>query len=483
MFPSGSGDGTRRVLRVGVLSPVSHLGSIETQEFVSSMVHYNLFERPYAPPAGGGAPEPVLFDGPLTREPGGGAFGLLSGALRPGIVFSDGTPMTPQHVVSALSRSGSLADQASVSLRDGRIAFQLKRPNPRFDLVLSQMYCSVGIDRPGGPIGSGPFTVAPDATPDRMHLVKNARYRGTVLVDDLWFICYPPTGDHRPERLLRALDDGLVDFSNVLSRDDVSRLKNVRKTFQPGASTAILYFNTEHASLREAAVRRALAMAINRDEIARASYSNALAFTAASVLPPALESAQGSVRHNPDRAHDELVRLGASFPPRMRLLQVWGPRPYLPHPRPVSDLIVKQLRALGLTIDVVETRDSAEFYEVVARGDYDFALAGWIADTSDPADFLEALLSSELVPEPNRVLTTRSNLSRLRSPVIDAALKRHRDSPTIDNRAAVLALAHSEAPFVPLMYGPTIYVNSRRVRNFTPPAIGFPNFAQIEIVD
>src|SRR5262249_34237866 len=103
--------------------------------------------------------------------------------------------------------------------------------------------------------------------------------------------------------------------------------------------------------------------------------------------------------------------------------------------------------------------------------------------TADPADFFEVLLSSETVPEPGRAHSVRSNLARLRNSAIDAALKRHRDSPTVDHRAAVLALIQSEAPFVPLMYGPTIYVHSRRVRNFTPPAIGFPNFANIEVVD
>src|SRR5262245_29165847 len=246
MISSAGGDAAKKVLRVGVLSPVSHLGSIETQEFVSSMVHFQVFERPYAPPVGGSSPEPVLFEGPLVPERGS-PHGTYSGALRPGIVFSDGTPMTAQHVAAALVRSGSLADQTSVSVREGRVCFQLKRPNPRFDLVLTQNFCGITLDRPGGLIGSGPFVVASDATPEKMHLARNPHYRERVRLDDLYFLCYPPTADHRPERLLRALDDGLVEFSNVLSRDDVSRLKNVRKTFQPGASTAILFFNTERA--------------------------------------------------------------------------------------------------------------------------------------------------------------------------------------------------------------------------------------------
>ena len=130
MIPSSTGDQPKKVLRVGVLSPVSHLGAIETQEFVSTMVHFQIFERPYAPPVGGSAPEPQLFDGPLVVERGGGGHGTLTAALRPGIVFSDGTPMTAHHVASALSRSGSLTDQAQVSVREGRVCFQLRRANP-----------------------------------------------------------------------------------------------------------------------------------------------------------------------------------------------------------------------------------------------------------------------------------------------------------------------------------------------------------------
>jgi ABC-type transport system substrate-binding protein len=423
----------------------------------------------------------VLFDGPLARDLDRGTHGTYSAGLRPGIRFSDGTPMTVQHVVASLGRSESLREQAQVAARGDRIVFQLRRENPRFDLVLTQGYCGITLDRGGRLLGSGPFVVAPDATAERMRLLKNPNYRAPVSLDEVIFIVHPPTAEQRPERLLRALDDGQVDFCSVLSRDDVSRLQNVRKTFQPGASTAILYFNTERPSLTDAAVRRALAMAINRDEIARLSYSNALAFTATGLLPPALDTSRDGVRHSLEKAQEELLRAGVAFPSRLRLLQMFGPRPYLPHPRAVSDLIVKQLRPLGLHIDVVESRDAGEFWDTIARADYDLAVAGWIADTADPADFLETLLSSEQVPEVGRGNVIRSNFSRLRSAPMDAALKRHREHPTVDNRAAVVALVREEAPLVPLMYGPTIFVQSRRVRNFTPPPVGMPSFANVEL--
>jgi hypothetical protein len=102
-------DGSRKVLRVGTLTPMGHVGSLDSQELVNSMVNWQIYERPYAPPsAAGRPPDPVLFDGPLARDLDRGTHGTYSAGLRPGIRFSDGTPMTVQHVVASLGRSPAL---------------------------------------------------------------------------------------------------------------------------------------------------------------------------------------------------------------------------------------------------------------------------------------------------------------------------------------------------------------------------------------
>src|SRR5687767_4534712 len=87
-----------KVLRVGVLNPVKTLDPRDAQDTVSVFVLAQIFEPPYAPPADAETPpRPLVFDGPLRRE-GERDGRVWSGHVRPGILFSDGTPVTPQHV-------------------------------------------------------------------------------------------------------------------------------------------------------------------------------------------------------------------------------------------------------------------------------------------------------------------------------------------------------------------------------------------------
>jgi ABC-type transport system substrate-binding protein len=94
-----------------------------------------------------------------------------------------------------------------------------------------------------------------------------------------------------------------------------------------------------------------------------------------------------------------------------------------------------------------------------AAGRFDLALAGGIADTPDPADFYEALLWSKRLSGENH-----ANNSRWNHAPTDAALLRFRSDPSEDNRGAIQAIMTSEVPFVPLVYGHTTVVHSRRLR-------------------
>lgn len=81
-----------------------------------------------------------------------------------------------------------------------------------------------------------------------------------------------------------------------------------------------------------------------------------------------------------------------------------------------------------LTSATVKTDD---FMTTLAGGRFDLALAGWIADTTDPADFYDALLWSRSIGDENG-----SNNSRWNDPATDDALARFRVQPTEENASA-----------------------------------------------
>jgi peptide/nickel transport system substrate-binding protein len=466
-----------KTLRVGVLTPVNTLNPREALEFVSQLVVAQVCEAPFAQPAAGRVPEPVLFQERL-RQDGSTEY---SAAVRSEVRFSDGTLLTARHVVDSLSRVAALREQAEVEARGERVVFRLARPNARLDLVLAQRFCGVALESRGTLSGTGPYMVAPGSTPDRTRLVRNPHSRRMAAIDEIVIQVYPPDAQGRPEALLVALEAGEVDFTNVLSREDIMRLKNVRRLTEPGSSTAILYFNTERPGLDDPRVRRAIALSIDRLEIAKLFYATATAFAATHLMPPMLGRGNDGLTHDASKARTLLTAPDVRKPERLSILLIFGPRPYLPNPRKVGEFIAAQIDKLGIAADIVPTGNLQEYRDRVQRGEYDLVLAGWVADTLDPVDFLETMLSSESIPVPERKTMFGGNLSRWRSPESEKDLALLRQEPSEEVRARLLKRIADEVPLLPLMYGPTIYAHSWRVKNFTAAPLGIPSFAELDL--
>lgn len=466
------------VLNVGLISAVQTLNPLEAQDFVSAMAVCQIFDTPYATPLKTEAAKPLLFSEPLQTSEDGL---VMSAPVRSGVRFSDGTALTAKHVAESLNRSAPLREQAAVETDGDRVVFRLKRPNGRFDLVLTQTYTAVTLETNGTLLGSGPYMPAPDATAKVMRLVRNPHSAVESALDEVVFTCYPPDEDGRPTALSRALEAGEVHFSNVLHRDDVKSLKNVHKSFELGNSSALLYFNTERPSLADVRARRAIAAAIDRLELARNSHVHALAHTAKSILPSIMSGWRDGLKFDLRKAKASIEELGEQAPKRLKLLVIFGPRPYLPHPIASARYIADQLAKIGIEAEIKQTRDSKDYYQAVTEGDYDMVLSGWLADTADPADFLEALLSSESVPTPDRPISIHANLARWRDPRADQVIEELRRDPTEANQHRVLELAAGEVPVFPLMNGSIAFVYSWSLRDFQPPLLGIPYFSQLSL--
>src|SRR5262245_62100547 len=103
----------RKVLRVGVLSPVRALDPRDAQDMVSVFFLAQVFEAPYLqPPDADTPPRPLLFDGPLRREEAPLERPVFSGRVRAGVKFSDGTPLLADHVAASLNRAEGLLTHA-----------------------------------------------------------------------------------------------------------------------------------------------------------------------------------------------------------------------------------------------------------------------------------------------------------------------------------------------------------------------------------
>ena len=148
----------------------------------------------------------------------------------------------------------------------------------------------------------------------------------------------------------------------------------------------------------------------------------------------------------------------------------------MPEPLPLAQAVQRQLAEVGIAVDLRETKTNDEFFGDLLRGNYDLALAGWIADTPDPADFFEALLWSKMTEGENH-----SNNSRWKNAAADAALMRFREQPTEENKREIHRMVREEAPLVPLIYGQSVVVHSRRIRNVAVTATGEVSLARVTV--
>jgi peptide/nickel transport system substrate-binding protein len=448
------------VLHIGLLTPLVTGDPRLTSDYANVPVRNNVFESPLR--AGeGGQLEAALIEWPLRQEPGSDARPVRSAAVLPGRFFSDGTPVTADALLRSLLRTPALTRRADVGVHDGRLVFQLKRPDTRFDYLLATSAVPVVADGLRGPIGTGPFVLEP-GPPAR--LLRNPHYRPAPSIDEVAVDVHAPGADGFPRALVEAVNAGRVDFTHQVPYAALAQVHNVRKIARLGYCTCSLFFNTERAPFDSAAVRRAFARAVDRQALAAICYSNPLAFTARNLLPPTMGRHDDGVAFDLAAARELLAQSGVRPPAQpLELVAIPLPRPYLPDPEGVAARLARDLGALGWPLRVVLPRDLKEYATLVGRGAYDLALQGWQPDSPDALEYIETHVGSTHVPVTPDGIALNVNVARYRNAAMDAVLQEHRERGDDESWRRLQRLLAEDMPLLPLIYGPYVAVVSWRV--------------------
>lgn len=241
--------------------------------------------------------------------------------------------------------------------------------------------------RPGNFVGNGPFTLTEWRPDQHLLALPNPHYhsRDRVRVPGLRFQIYD-SGDTE-ERAFRA---GQVDVTMAVPTAKLEAYAPPALRRVPLHETRYLAVNTRRPPLDDPRVRRALALALDRDQLVgsvlRGGQKSALNF-----IPPGLGgyTGPGRLSHDPAAARAELAAAG--FPggrafPRLEL-SAWGISPSLLE-------AVQQMwhRELGVETDIVQREGRVHMASVLA-GDYALALMPAIPDYDDPAALFDELLT------------------------------------------------------------------------------------------
>ena len=248
-----------------------------------------------------------------------------------------------------------------------------------------------------GAAGTGPFMFTPGSwlEGNEILLVRNPNYwmkddKGARLpyLSRVLIRSIP-----EPAFRLAALRGGQVHAIRDFMPTDMPLLKSeprINLLDRVPNNVGYLRFNTTTPPLDNPDVRRAIAMAIDRQAIVSNVYAG-FAAPATQFLPPGILGYDDGTRafqpYDPDEARRQLNLAHASdF--RLELWYMPVARPYFPDPKRAAELIASDIRKIGITVVLNTTSDFTTYRDRFKQNAYQAWLYGWTGDNGDPDNFL-----------------------------------------------------------------------------------------------
>jgi peptide/nickel transport system substrate-binding protein len=350
--------------------------------------------------------------------------------LRPGVTFSDGTPLTAKVVkanfdaIPKLGALGILAEgylsgyTGTTVVDDLTAKVGFKQPNAQFlqatathslGLVAEastrktpQQRCAQGI------AGSGPFTLTQYTQNQKITLARRKGYSwgsslwkkpGEAALDRIVFTVLPESGVRTG-----GLQSGQVDAIGSVGRADEAALKASGVQLLARANPGVVFGlspNNSRPPLNDEKVRQAFALAIDRKQIADTVFP-AGTWPATSVLAhttPGYTDLGALLAHDPAKAAKLLDDDGwtagsdgvrSKNGVKLRLTATWFANAATN--QPALELVQQQLKAVGVQLDLKEL-PIAQLVQVQQAGRFDLL---WGNVTRADPDILRTWFSTRL---------------------------------------------------------------------------------------
>ncbi|MFO7168166.1 MAG: peptide ABC transporter substrate-binding protein [Chloroflexota bacterium] len=357
--------------------------------------------------------------------------------LRPNLAFGDGTPVTASDFVYSINRAlapetasfgapaqlgrivgaqdvieGRAREVSGVRALDERtleitldapLAYFLAQLSYPFTFVVPRALVEGGGDWQRAAYGTGPFKIAAVRPGEAIELIANEHYWAGKPGVEKVYMPFSPDAETAYQRYRAGELDIMGNRDNPVPP---ARVPEVRGTpdFRSAAllTTRYVGFNNSRPPFDRAEVRRAFAMAVDKQLIASSVLSDTV-LPAGRILPQGLLGTQYPIRqlgYDAEAARQELAAAGypggAGFPQVRISFAIEGD----------NALVVDALRRawqenLGLTVEA-EALPLDEFIAKLDRtyfapqdeGSLDLYLSVWGADYPDPQNFLSQQLTT-----------------------------------------------------------------------------------------
>ena len=443
--------------------------------------------------------------------------------LRPGLRWSNGEPLTADDFVQSWRRnlapafatayayllfpiknaeafnSGRLTDPAAPALSgvDGlglaapdprTVVITLERPTPFLPILTAttpwypinpRVIARFGSltdrasawTRPGNLVGNGPFVLKEWTPGSRIVVDKNLLYWDAATVRLQRIVFYPIENPDVEERNFRAGQLHLTS-SLPLSKIPAYRQQDAAKLRSDLLlQTFFIRFNVTQPPFDNPKLRRALALAIDRDSISRNLLHGSRA-AATHLVPPGTAGYESPGRLPTDFNEARRLLAEAGYPGGRGLpvveIQV---RNTEIEPKMLEAIQAMWQRELGVRVTIAQLEQKTAIQNQVALN-YAISVNGWVADFPDPVTFLDLFVTGG-----GNNWTGWSDVHYDRF-IAEAArtvdpTKRYQ----IFQQAEALLLEQS--PIIPLVFGARNYLIDPAVRGWEPAPLGFYQYKKI----
>jgi peptide/nickel transport system substrate-binding protein len=314
------------------------------------------------------------------------------------------------------------------------------------------------------PIGTGPWKFVAWHHDDYLLFARNAQYHdGAPLTDSLEARIIPELSTAEAE-----FEAGNIDVLQVPAQESPSWKSNPETSplLQSAPSLRLIYgaINTTRGPLRDARVRQAINLAVDRGMILR-RLMGGRGTLAAGVIPPSLDGYDPSLGAYPyDTARARALLREAGYPNGIDI-ELWTSQSEQ-FPR-IAQTVQAYLARVGIRVKLVQ-RDASSMREAARNGKTDIALKDWYADYPDAENFLYPLLHSA-----NRGVG--GNVSFFSNATFDSVVSAARREPNDQKRIALYreadSLAHAQAPMLFMFFYTELYAVQPWLKGFTVPSI------------
>ncbi len=361
----------------------------------------------------------------------------LTLTYREGVEWSDGKPFTAKDVAftfNLLKNTAGLAGPATGAMfGDNAYIASVEAPNDTtvvfnfgrvfspglYDIVHQNIvpeHVWQAVEDPAtflneNPVGTGPFTEVTQFQNQIYAVGKNPNYwqEGKPYIAGMRFPAYPGN-DAANLATINGENDWAGNFIPDIERTYVSRNPdNFGYWFPPTGATVMLYLNTTEAPFDSAEVRKAISMAINREQVvtvAMYNYTKPADVTGLSEAYPSFKVEEPSslveadwTQYDVAKANEMLDAAGLTMGPgNVRTTADGAPLSF--DINVVSgwsdwvsavNIIAQNLKAVGINASV-KTYDFSAWFDRVQKGEFTASI-GWSAGGATPFNYYRGQMS------------------------------------------------------------------------------------------